>query len=67
MAGIPHFRTNPEVCASFQPKQPNLIGGFTPLKNMQVSWDDYSQYMEKIEVFQTTNQNLQIELSEHVF
>jgi hypothetical protein len=26
----------------------------TPLKNMKVSWDDYSQYMEKM--FQTTNQ-----------
>ena len=25
-----------------------LVGGIpTPLKNMQVSWDDYSQYMEK--------------------
>jgi|OrbCmetagenome_4_1107370.scaffolds.fasta_scaffold358392_1 hypothetical protein len=25
-----------------------LVGGFnTPLKNMKVSWDDYSQYMEK--------------------
>jgi hypothetical protein len=26
----------------------------TPLKNMKVSWDDYSQYMEKM--FQATNQ-----------
>jgi hypothetical protein len=29
----------------------NLVGGIpgipTPLKNMKVSWDDYSQYMEK--------------------
>jgi len=26
-----------------------LVGGIpTPLKNMKVSWDDYSQYMEKI-------------------
>ena len=25
----------------------NLVGGIpTPLKNMKVSWDDYSQYME---------------------
>ena len=25
-----------------------LVGGWpTPLKNMKVSWDDYSQYMEK--------------------
>ena len=35
-----------------------LVGGIpTPLKNMKVSWDDYSQYMEKIKfMFQTTNQ-----------
>ena len=26
-----------------------LVGGIpTPLKNMKVSWDDYSQYMEEI-------------------
>jgi len=26
-----------------------LVGGIpTPLKNMKVSWDDYSRYMEKI-------------------
>ena len=25
-----------------------LVGGWaTPLKNMKVSWDDYSQYMQK--------------------
>ena len=30
-----------------------LVGGIpTPLKNMKVRWDDYSQYMES----QTTNQ-----------
>ena len=37
----------------------NLVGGIpTPLKNMKVSWADYSQYMEshKIPWFQTTNQ-----------
>jgi len=29
--------------------QHDLVGGIpTPLKNMKVSWDDYSQYMEKI-------------------
>ena len=28
----------------------------TPLKNMKVNWDDYSQYMEKQKMFQTTNQ-----------
>ena len=33
----------------------DLVGGIpTPLKNMKVSWDYYSQYMEKM--FQTTNQ-----------
>ena len=32
----------------------NLVGGSTPLNNMKISWDDYSQYMEKI-MFQTTN------------
>ena len=38
-----------------------LVDGWpTPLKNMKVSWDDYSQYMEKItEMFQTTNQVFQ--------
>ena len=26
----------------------DLVGGIpTPLKNMKVSWDDYSQYIEK--------------------
>jgi hypothetical protein len=26
----------------------HLVGGWpSPLKNMKVSWDDYSQYMEK--------------------
>ena len=30
------------------PKNDYLVGGWpTPLKNMKVSWDDYSQYMEK--------------------
>ena len=38
-----------------------MLGVFAhkyPLKNMTVSWDDYSQYMEshKIPWFQTTNQ-----------
>jgi hypothetical protein len=31
----------------------------TPLKNMKVSWDDYSQYiMENKKMFQTTNQDI---------
>ena len=30
------------------PKNPYLVGGIPiPLKNMKVSWDDYSQSMEK--------------------
>ena len=39
-----------------------LVGGWaTPLKNMKVSWDDYSQYMEKQEMFQATNQKVYIQ------
>ena len=37
-----------------------LVGGFNPLKNIKVSWDDYSQYMEKLKMFQTTNQILYV-------
>ena len=34
-----------------------LVGGVpTPLKNMNVSWDYYSQYMEKSKMIQNTNQ-----------
>ena len=29
----------------------------TPLKNMKVNWDDYSKYMGKLKMFQTTNQH----------
>ena len=37
----------------------DLVGGIpTPLKNIKVSWDDYSQYMEKLKMFPTTNQNM---------
>ena len=37
-----------------------LVGGWaTPLKNMKVNWDDYSQYSGKIKLmFQTTNQDV---------
>ena len=36
-----------------------LVGGWpTPLKNMKVSCDDYSQYMETNKMCQTTNQNV---------
>ena len=49
----------------------NLVGGWpTPLKNMNVNWDDdipiHSQYMEKYKMFQTTNQELAVELLEHL-
>jgi hypothetical protein len=35
-----------------------LVGGIpTPLKNMKVSWNAYSQYIrKKIKMFETTNQ-----------
>jgi len=40
-----------------RPVNPHLVGGkTTPLKNVKISWDDYSQYMEKYKMFQTTNQ-----------
>jgi hypothetical protein len=29
---------------------------FQALRKILVSWDDYSQYMEKVKMFQTTNQ-----------
>ena len=35
----------------------NLVGGFNSSETYEfVSWDDYSQYMEKWNNFQTTNQ-----------
>ena len=38
-----------------------LVGGWpTPLKNMKVNWDYYSQYMKKIKISQTTNQQKNI-------
>ena len=36
-----------------------LFGGFNPSENILVSWDNYSQYMEKI-MFQTNNQYIYI-------
>ena len=36
----------------------------TPLKNTKVSWDDYSQYMEK--VFQTMKPNIYIYIILHI-
>ena len=38
-----------------------LVGGVpTSLKNMKVNWDDYSKYMGKLNMFQTTNQYMYI-------
>ena len=38
--------------------KPYLVGGIpTPLKNIKVSWDDYSQYIIE-KMFRTTNQML---------
>jgi hypothetical protein len=40
----------PRVVERFEKGNPVFMlvgGGPTPLKNMKVSWDDYSQYMEK--------------------
>jgi len=46
-------------CISYMGKYGKLVGGIpTPLKNMKVSLDDYSQYMEKTKMFQTTNQKI---------
>ena len=40
----------------FNPPTIHLVGGIpTPLKNMNFSWDDHSQYMEKQKMFQTTS------------
>ena len=46
----------------------SITGGWyipTPLKNMKVSWDDDSQYMENM--FQTTNQIISTEQSYWIF
>ena len=39
------------------PGFPGLVGGWaTPLKNMKVNWDDYSQYMGKCQKWQPNHQ-----------
>ena len=36
-----------------------LVGGVaTPLKNMKVNWDDYSQYVENTKMFQSPQTRL---------
>ena len=35
------------VYLPLQPKKEHLVGGFNPSEKKLVSWDDYSQYMEK--------------------
>ena len=43
-----HCPTMLEIRRSGDGQDFQLVGGIpTPLKNMKVSWDDYSQYMEK--------------------
>jgi hypothetical protein len=50
------------VCRKKKTHDKILVGGFNMfqplLKNMKVRWDDHSQYMEKLKMFQTTNKNL---------
>ena len=51
---VPCFQTNP--CS-----KPKTIGSgwwFEPLWKILVNWDDYSQYMGKWKMFQTTNQTI---------
>ena len=40
----------------------NRLSGwwFEPLWNISISWDDYSRYMEKKKIFETTNQCITI-------
>jgi hypothetical protein len=33
-----------------------MVGGFNPSEKILISWDYHSQYMEKLKMFQTTNQ-----------
>ena len=47
---------NGDVYGKQYMKQSLVDGIPTPLKNMKVSWDHYSQNMEKEKMFQTTNQ-----------
>ena len=50
---------SPPKKSHFSTLKTSLVGGIpTPLKNhgVKVSWDDYSQYIEKWKMFQTTNQ-----------
>jgi hypothetical protein len=35
----------------------SLVGGFNPSEKYEISWDDYSQYIKKQKMFQTTNQS----------
>jgi hypothetical protein len=49
--GVVMTSVGPKMCESI-----NWLVVSTPLKNMKVSWDDYSQHMEKSKMFQTTNQ-----------
>jgi hypothetical protein len=41
-----------------------LVGGFNPSEKILVSWDDYSQYMEKSKMFETTNQASELDVNQ---
>ena len=42
-----------------------LVAGFSPSEKSIVSWDDYSQYMGKYKMFQTTNQQISFKTQEN--
>ena len=67
---IPIWKNNPHVPVTTNEFTQNSFLGisrynqdvpagwcFQPLSKILVSWDDYSQYMGKYKMFQTTNQN----------
>jgi len=52
---VPAFSTSFSIFTGYT----KLVGGFNPSEKYYiVSWDHYSQYMEKSKMFQTTNQNV---------
>ena len=54
---VSHSQSCQRVTIAFLWDIMSLVGGFTPSEKYYiVNWDDYSQYAEKYEMFQTTNQ-----------
>ena len=44
-----------------------VVGGFNPSEKYEkVNWDDCSQYMEKLKLFQTTNQPAVVSMPQSV-